>query len=270
MRQKRAAKPHVSSPAFQVYPNDITGDPNFQMMNPTQRGCYFSLWLYSWRSFAIPKDFSLLSLLCGITADEMEKAWPRIAVFFTEDPNDPEKLIHPGLEKERAKQAAFKAAKRLAGSKGGKALKAKRASGNESGTTTISPLAKGVAKSASSSSSSSSSSDSLSPKPPQGEKRESDAIEEPEARILLRAEIGSIFQRPAKRAWSETESEALAALGEVTPQEIATLKRFYAANIEAKKDRRRHNLESLLRNWSGELDKAQGFFTALQRKISAL
>jgi len=240
------------------------------MMNPTQRGCYFSLWLYAWRSLAIPKDFLLLSLLCGTTADEMEKAWPRIAGFFADHPTDPEKLIHPGHEKERAKQAAFKAVKRIAGSKGGKALKAKRAAGNERGTTTISPLAKGVAKSASSSSSSFSSSDSLSPKPPQGEERESDSIQEPEARILLRAEIGAIFKRPAQRAWSKAELECLDALGEITPAEILLLRRFYAANIEGKKDRRRHNLESLLRNWSGEIDKANGYFAAQQRKDYAL
>ncbi len=270
MRQKRPAKPHISSPAFQVYPNDILGDPRYQMMDNRQKGCHTTLWLYSWRSFAIPKEISLIAKLCGETPTVMKKLWPRIAVFFAPDPSDPEKLIHPDLEKERAKQARYKAAKRLAGKKGGEAMKRKWAAGNGQSKGEGKTKAEGKANQSSSSSSSSSSSDSLSPKPPQEKERESDAIPEPEERILLRSEIGGIFRRPANRAWSKSELEALEGIGSPEKEEIALLKRFYAANIEPKKDRRRQNLESLLRNWSGELDKAQGHFTAQQRKDYAL
>jgi hypothetical protein len=48
------------------------------------------------------------------------------------------------------------------------------------------------------------------------------------------------------------------------------MSRFYSANIEEKKDRRRRTLPGLLRNWGGELDKANGHFTAQQRKHYAL
>lgn len=270
MRQKRPHKGAISAPAFQVYPADELADTRYQMMNNQQRGCYMTLWLHAWRSFAIPKLISRIARLCGETPEEMEKIWPEISEYFEDHPTDDKLLVHPGLEKERTKQAKFKAARALAGRKGGTAKARNLAEGNGPSKGGSKPLAKGVAKPSFSSSSSSSSSESLSPKPPQGEERESDAIQEPEERILLRGQIAAIFKRPASRAWSKSELEAFETLGEITPQEIALIRRFYTANIEAKKDRRRHNLETLLRNWGGELDKANGYFAAQQRKDYAL
>ena len=268
---KKAA---LATPAFQVYPADELSDARLLVMTNEQVGIYFKLWLICWREFSIPSSPALLGLMCSESPAKMKKLLPEILRYFEPDKKNPERLIHPGHEKERLKQAKFKAAKALAGRKGGKVTQSKLAASKASSTASSKAQADREnllqAKRSFSSSSSFSSSDSLSPNPSRGEERESDAIGEPEARMLLRAEIGAIFKRHPKRPWSKVELECLEALGEITKEEVTLLKRFYAANIEAKKDRRRHNLESLLRNWSGELDKAQGYFAAQQRKDYAL
>ena len=86
----------------------------------------------------------------------------------------------------------------------------------------------------------------------------------------LRAKVGAILKRPANAAWSAAEEAALQPLQPVPPGEIALLTRFYHAKIDPVKDRRRTNLANLLRNWAGELDKARGFFHAMEVRNSAL
>ena len=75
----------------------------------------------------------------------------------------------------------------------------------------------------------------------------------------LMIQIGDWFGRKSDTLWSLYESEALDDLGDIPEHELETMKIFYEADIPQTDDFRRRNIETLLNNWNGELDKAAEF-----------
>jgi uncharacterized protein YdaU (DUF1376 family) len=108
------------SPAFQFYPADYLSDENVVMMSLAGQGAYVRLMCYCWREGSIPKDIDRLARLCGIDSSAMGQLWAELKLCFAEHPADPERLVHPRLEKEREKQAEFHRERTESGKRGAK------------------------------------------------------------------------------------------------------------------------------------------------------
>lgn len=89
------------APAFQFYAADYLADEHVQVMSLEQEGAYVRLLAYCWREGSIPADLNLLSRLCkNAPVETIQPVLER----FAPHPNRPERLVHPRLEAERAKQ----------------------------------------------------------------------------------------------------------------------------------------------------------------------
>ena len=145
--------PREQSPAFQFYPADFLADHNVVMMSAEARGVYISLLCHCWINGSVPNEPEQLQRLGGWSphicrqnlAGQWDKIWLSIQPCFVTGSANNRQLINPRIERERDKQATFRAMKKIAGQAGGKQKASNR-------------LAQGVAKASSSSSSSSSSS----------------------------------------------------------------------------------------------------------------
>lgn len=119
------------SPAFQFYPGDFLSDPNQMLMELDEVGAYIRLICVCWDKGNLPNDLRKLAKLAGTTLREMERIWPALAPCFQDDPTFRGHLIHPRLEKERGKQAAWKEKSREGGKRSAEARKVKGGSGSE-------------------------------------------------------------------------------------------------------------------------------------------
>jgi hypothetical protein len=84
---------------------------------------------------------------------------------------------------------------------------------------------------------------------PKGTKWEPDDLQE---------RINSWFRRKDTTKWSDKEIRAFRKISK-DPEEIDLLESYYTATIEKREDYRRRNIETLLNNWNGEVDKARQF-----------
>lgn len=82
----------------------------------------------------------------------------------------------------------------------------------------------------------------------------------------LMVRIGKWFKRRGSTLWTVEEAKALTVLGELSPEELGSVERYYNWCIKPTDDFRRQTLLALLQNWSGECDKALGFLSSPQRK----
>ena len=142
------------SPAFQFYPADYLADINVRLMSNQAGGCYLTLMCHAWLEGSIPSDLKKIGKLCGEDGAAMAELWLTLGKCFRPHPNDPEKLVHPRLEKERIKQNKRREERVSSGKKGanGRWGKDKKADG----AAIVLPIAKNGSSSSSSSSTSSS------------------------------------------------------------------------------------------------------------------
>ncbi len=106
------------APAFQVYTKDFDTDEKVMLMTLEQEGAYFRLLRVQWREGSIPQEHALLSVLCRVTAKRFtQSVWPGIAACFTESP-EPGRLANQRMEKERAKQEAYRRERSESGQRG--------------------------------------------------------------------------------------------------------------------------------------------------------
>lgn len=112
---------HEQSPAFQFYPKDFLADGNVAGMSMAERGAYITLLCVCWREGSLPMDTKRLAHMVGATHQAFARVWPAVQACFEEQDG---RLVHKRLDKERAKQAEFRAQQSAAG----KASAAKRAS----------------------------------------------------------------------------------------------------------------------------------------------
>jgi len=70
------------------------------------------------------------------------------------------------------------------------------------------------------------------------------------------ARIGTWFRRRVTTKWSDKEIKALKAIGEIDDEDFQIMEDYYTANIHKDKDYRRRDVQTLLNNWTGELDRA--------------
>ena len=71
--------------------------------------------------------------------------------------------------------------------------------------------------------------------------------------------IGGWFGRRPTNLWTVAEAASLKTIDPTEP-EIAGMEFYYTAEISDDKNIRRRDLQTLLNNWSGELDRARKFF----------
>jgi uncharacterized protein YdaU (DUF1376 family) len=107
------------APAFQFYPKDFLHDSNVVLMNLTERGAYITLLCYCWSEGSILNDPSKLAKFCHVSPSVMRRLWVAIAPCFR-PAEEPGRLIHPRLERERQKQLEFKRRQSENGRKGGR------------------------------------------------------------------------------------------------------------------------------------------------------
>jgi uncharacterized protein YdaU (DUF1376 family) len=111
------------SPAFQFYPKDFLTDENVVVMSLLERGAYITLICQCWIDGTIPADPERLAKMCGSPLSAFRKLWPALERCFVAARNTPDRLIHPRLERERKKQADFRARQAENGAKGGRPTK---------------------------------------------------------------------------------------------------------------------------------------------------
>jgi uncharacterized protein YdaU (DUF1376 family) len=115
---KRANKDDGKAPAFQLYAAEFLADENVRAMSLAERGAYITLMCFCWREGSITVVVSLLARLCDSTADEFAPIWEGVKARFVPHAEDPTRLIHLRLEKERRKQAAWRKKSSDGGKKG--------------------------------------------------------------------------------------------------------------------------------------------------------
>jgi uncharacterized protein YdaU (DUF1376 family) len=104
------------APAFQFYPKDFIGDEDQAAMTCEQAGAYIRLICHEWNEGSIPDDADRCARLCGADPRRFRvDGWPAIRACFVAHPTEPGRLVHPRLEKERAKQASYRTGKVRAG-----------------------------------------------------------------------------------------------------------------------------------------------------------
>ncbi len=105
----------MNAPAFQFYPADHLSDMRVRMLSWESRGLYIDLLCYCWREGWIPSDSSAIAQLCQCYDTDIID--PCLSLF-SPDPQDPGKLIHPRLDREREKQKAFREERKASGIRG--------------------------------------------------------------------------------------------------------------------------------------------------------
>lgn len=110
------------SPAYQRYPNDYLTDENVVRMTLEQEGAYNRLMDHCWKEGSIPADIPGLAAFCkNVTTAKMRAIWQAVGMCFEPHPTLPGRLVHPRLEKEREKQAEWKAKSSTGGKRGARA-----------------------------------------------------------------------------------------------------------------------------------------------------
>jgi len=229
------------SPAFQFYPQDWLSSPRIALMTLAEQGAYIRLLSFDWMNDGIPeKDISRLSGLQEVSDILIECfiAHPKKDGFLTND----------RLLKERKKQKDFSTKKKRAGQAGAVKRWGKKGKGDSSA------IAHPIAKDSFSSSSSSSTSVNKKPRAKSSKGRVKENTD-----MMIR--IGKWFNRKPETLWQEKEAQVLY---QVLPtmDELNEMEAYYSADIPKEEDYRRRNIETLLNNWTGELDRAKGFIKA--------
>ena len=73
--------------------------------------------------------------------------------------------------------------------------------------------------------------------------------------VMIR--IGKFFNRRPNTRWSPAERKSLKKLTPIDSEDIELLERYYLEEIPLSDDYRRRDLETLLNNWTKELDRAR-------------
>lgn len=132
--------PAEKSPAYQRYSKDYLGDENVVVMTLEEEGAYNRLMDFCWLEGSIPADMRDLAAMCkNVSAKKMQAMWKRIGRCFDPHPAEADRLIHPRLEEERAKQEEWRGQQSTAGKIG--AAKRWGRHGSANGVATNSPMA---------------------------------------------------------------------------------------------------------------------------------
>jgi uncharacterized protein YdaU (DUF1376 family) len=96
------------APAFQFYPKDFLSDGKVAAMTLAERGAYITLLCLCWQERSIPAESSRLARMVGTSPAAFARLWPALEPCFHVSDDDPGRLVHLRLEKERTKQNAYR------------------------------------------------------------------------------------------------------------------------------------------------------------------
>lgn len=143
----------MKRPAFQFYPGDYLSDMAVSLMTAEEEGHYIRLLCYCWLEGSLPNDDVQLAKLLKLNGGSC--LVPTVVKGrFTVVPNDPSKLVHKRLEKERQKQDEWAEKSRIGGLKSGQIRKNKGVNRSNGGSQMVEPPYEPKGNSSSSSSSS--------------------------------------------------------------------------------------------------------------------
>ena len=121
----------TKSPAFQFYPKEFLSSSKVIAMSATERGAYITLLSVQWLDGSLPNDLPALARLAGVAVRPFIRMWPHnLGRCFTLKNG---RFMNERLERERKKQAEYRARQAEHGAKGGrpKALTHGKGSGFE-------------------------------------------------------------------------------------------------------------------------------------------
>ncbi len=108
----------MKSPAFQVYVNDFLGSAKVGMMSTEEIGAYWLLLFLDWQEIGFVFEERSLSRWCRLTPSRFKRAWVALKPCFVDVEG---RLMSPRLQKEREKQAEWRAKSAKGGRKSGEA-----------------------------------------------------------------------------------------------------------------------------------------------------
>ena len=109
-------------PYYRFYVLDYRASRRVQRLTWQERGLYRELIDECWLKGAVPDDVAKLSDICGCPVGPMAEAWERLKPLFEPLTGmDGMFLFSPRLDAERSELDKLRAARVLAGSRGGKA-----------------------------------------------------------------------------------------------------------------------------------------------------
>ena len=100
------------APAFQFYPRDFLTDGRVAAMTLEERGAYITLLCLCWTERELPLEEGKLARMLGCSVTAFRRIWPALGACFTSTDTG---WQHGRLEKERAKQDAYRARQSHAG-----------------------------------------------------------------------------------------------------------------------------------------------------------
>jgi uncharacterized protein YdaU (DUF1376 family) len=106
---------------FPMYATETLADERFQGWTCEERGAWVTLILVCWHEGSIPASPELLRRTLHLDAPAFRVIWEQIGNRFAPSDEDPERLVSPRLEKERAKANRIASERAKAGAEGGKA-----------------------------------------------------------------------------------------------------------------------------------------------------
>lgn len=106
---------------FPMYATETLADDRFQGWTCEERGAWLTLVLTCWHVGSIPASPELLRRTLHMDAPTFRVVWEQIGNRFAQSDEDPERLVSPRLEKERAKANRIASVRAKAGAEGGKA-----------------------------------------------------------------------------------------------------------------------------------------------------
>lgn len=248
----------MKAPAFQFYAGDWISSQRVALMTLEEEGAYIRLLAFCWQHGSIPDDPEKIARLIGKGASTTLAA--TLATMFEPGGGG---LVHRRLEEEREKQKEWREKSAAGGKKSAESRRlAKEA--KKSATTQQAPFEGCLNDGANQNPTLQfSSSPSNPPNPPRGFLLSTDPAEIPADNSPLMIRIGQFFNRRPTTRWNPKERKAIKSIGPIDPEDLALLERYYLEPIPKDEDYRRRDLETLLNNWTKEIDRARSHFAAL-------
>jgi len=227
-------------------------------MTLEEEGAYIRLLSFCWQHGSIPSDPEKIARLIGKGASTTLAT--TLATMF--EPGG-EGLVHRRLEEEREKQKEWRDKSAAGGKKSAEsrrlAKEAKKLAAMEEP-----PLEGSLPNGANQTPTLHPSSSTSNPPNPQGGfSLVTDPAGDSQENTPLMIRIGRFFNRRPSTRWNPKEKKALKAIGPIDAEDVELLERYYLERIPKEEDYRRRDLETLLNNWTKEIDRARSHFAAL-------
>ena len=95
-----------SFPWLKLGVDDWLGNEAIRLLTLPERGALIDLMLYTWVRGSIPDNEGQLARLLGVTPTIFRRVWPSVQKLFVNHPTESGRLVHPGLEEQRARAEA--------------------------------------------------------------------------------------------------------------------------------------------------------------------